>query len=254
MKWMFPRWKSWLLALGFGLLHTPAVLSAEKQFAFKGVSLGMLIEEFRSLDFPDAGRPLFGGKSAPKAYRTSCEPIMDRIQKCWFEAWNETYPPVCGLSDDGIEQHIRKVNRTIRRPANEQLTTEGIRNMCFDRIDVGYGGRAPEFDSDITYYFHGGRLLEINIHVRPGDVDLLHPKLIIAYGPPTTESMPIEGNSFGATFQNLVVEWYGDESSIILKRYNGHTDIGQFVFVHRPTTALYEAGTVQATLDAAKDF
>ncbi len=256
MTWKFRRWTGCTIIVGLALLHATASHGAGKRFAFKGVTLGMSIGEFRDLAFPDAGRPPAGGKFVPRVYRTSCGPPMDRIERCWFEAWNESYPPVCKLDADGIERHVRKVNRTIRRwtNTNKELTVEDVDNMCFARIDVGYGGRPPEFGSDISYRFHGGRLMEIDIRVRPGDVDLLYPKLVIAYGPPTMKSMPVESNRLGAKFQNLVAEWRSDEDVIILKRYDGHTDIGQFTFIHRPTVAQYQSGTARATRDAAKDF
>lgn len=146
----FRRWTGWTIIVGLALFHATASHAAGKRIAFKGVTLGKSIGKFRGLAFPDAGRPAAGGEFMPRAYRTNCGPLMDRIERCWFEAWNESNPPVCKLDAEEIRQHVRMVNRTIRRTTNtyKELTVEGVHNKCFARVDVGYGGRRPEFGSD----------------------------------------------------------------------------------------------------------
>lgn len=252
----FRSWAGCAMIVGLAVSNAAPSHAAGKKLAFKGVAVGMSIGEFRKLAFPDAGRAPARVKRLPRAYRVNCGREMDRIKECWFEAWNETNPPVCKKNAKEIKEHVRMVNRVSRRwnVRKKELTARDIVEMCFARIDVVYGGRGPEFGSDISYRFHSGRLMQIDIRVRPGDADILYPKLVVAFGVPTKRSTPAMRNRFGATFQNLVAEWRGNEGMIILKRYDGHADIGRFSFVHRPTARLYRAAEARATRKAAKDF
>ena len=240
------------LATGIIIFLTATANADDNRHTFKGATLGMSIEAFRAMAFPDVGKKPGYGKFVPKVFRVQCAPASELLTNCWFEAWSVERAPVCEMDAKELKAHVKRLNRSAYRKVLVKISD--FQKTCFRRIDVGYAGYSPSYDSDITYYFHGGRLMEIDIGVRPGDVNLLYPKLVIAYGSPTHESKPVASNRFGAKFQNFVAEWRGDEDMIILKRYNGKTNIGQFTFLHRPTVAQYRVSKARVTQSAVKDF
>lgn len=241
--------------VGFQISTLPA-LGGTLGNSFKGVELGMSLDRFMQTEFPDRRRPPAGKTEIPRSYRTKCDQDNGTLRRCWFEAWGQPAAPVCNKDMDGIIAHLRMTHRATSQegPFTEAGANQWANERCHRRIDVGYGGSAPSFGSNVTYLFFNNRLMMIQIEISPDEVDQLIPKLIEAYGKPTATSEPLVQNAFGASFKNQIVGWANDEILVIVKRYDGRADRGFFSYTHKATSAQFNAQKAEANSSAAKDF
>ena len=243
-----------------------ALADTKGRYTFKGITLGMSMSSFRHTDFPDKGLVIHDvmrmPTKPPRTYRTNCRESMwgDGLTDCWFEASSEEYTLTCKMDIDGIIAHLRMSHKLASRYESnpEPFTIRGahqwINKECFRRVDVGFGGKPPSFNSNITYMFHNKRLLQITIEIGRNEAPSLIPKLIAKYGKPTSDTKPIMQNAFRATFENRVVRWDNGQDEILVKRYDDDLRSGHFSYTHLPTWNQYQAYNKRQTEKNAKDF
>jgi hypothetical protein len=250
-------WIALAVVAGLQLFAAPALAGASEN-SFKGIELGMSLDRFMQTEFPDRHRLLAGHTTIPRSFRAQCGPARGKTRECWFEAWGGL-APTCKKDMPAIIEHLRMAHKAASKYLDKgPFTEEGARQqayeMCYMRIDVGYGGSSPSYAGDIRYLFFANRLMRIDINIKPAEVDRLVPQLVGAYGEPAANDEAVLQNSFGATFNNQIIQWDNGQTTVLVKRYDGRTDTGHFSYTHKATAGRYQADKVEANSDAAKDF
>lgn len=72
-----------------------------------------------------------------------------------------------------------------------------------------------------VFYYHGGRMGQVEFTFEPGDYKKLRDAFVERYGPPTGRKVQQYQNAFGARFASEEVEWVGKKVRLLLEERTG---------------------------------
>jgi hypothetical protein len=194
-------------------------------YAFRGIALGIPIDEFRKLSHPDShqhpnSRPICTGDPEAK----------------------DAYGGI-GISDIEAKIGLKKCNFFSRKPS---LFRPGKLDWDSDNFLLGNATVLAYFyflpDAESSAY----RLFQIYVPIQESNFDQLFSLYLQRFGTPTSVKNQTVQNAFGATFDDVKAVWINGNDNITLIKRAGAIDSSVIIYRYAPISELYDKETRNA--------
>ncbi len=207
---MFSRSKG-IFAIGISLVASTVASAAEVPDSLKGAVLGMTLQEFRKLPYPE------GDKSKVNAY-------TEYRVRCFGD------PKQKDVVFDGNLPYDAPGVRACFHVGHTQPSAPGPKYA--HAVPVGFGGLSGgEYGTvkQVTYHFFppkdpNGRLIRISADIPPANYDHIFKVFTERFGQPRSIKDEIVENIFGMKFKNSAVAWGDDEFLVSVEQFSRDLD------------------------------